>query len=144
MTPSQPTQPVKTRSPIVRMLLIAIGCLSVAGGVAGIFLPLVPTVPLLLLAAACFVRSSDRFYRWLLDHRLLGPLVGRYIEGKGMPRRAKVIAIVMVWTSISLTALFAVEELWLRLLLLGVATGITVYLAWLVPGDGKRAGSFHV
>lgn len=137
-------EPGRARNPIVRVLLIVVGWFSVAAGIAGIFLPLVPTVPLLLLAAACFVRSSDRFYRWLLDHRLLGPLVGRYLQGKGMPRRAKVVSVGMVWISIPVSAFLFVNQLWVRLLLFWVAIGITVYLVWLVPGDGKPEGPAQI
>ena len=72
-------QPSRHRS--VRYLLLAIGWLSVALGVIGIFLPVLPTTPFLLLAAACFVRSSRRFYIWLVTHPHLGPWIRDYLEG---------------------------------------------------------------
>lgn len=113
---------------IVRVLLIVIGWLSVVTGVVGLFLPLVPTVPMLLLAAACFARSSEHFHRWLVEHNRLGPLVRDYLEGSGIPLRAKVTAIGMVWISVPASAFIFVQEQWIRVLLLMIAAGITVYL----------------
>lgn len=111
-----------------RWLLMAVGWLAVAGGVAGIFLPLVPTVPLLLLAAACFARSSERFHTWLVEHNRLGPLIRDYLDGEGIPLRAKMVAIGMVWVSVPVSAFLFVPVTWIRVLLLTIAAGITLYL----------------
>jgi hypothetical protein len=85
-------------------------------------------VPLLLLAAACFARSSTRAYCWLLDHPRLGPMVSGYLEGEGIPVRAKVMAVTTLWLSISLTLFLTSPSRWLTLLLLAIASGITLYL----------------
>jgi uncharacterized membrane protein YbaN (DUF454 family) len=114
-----------------RSLLIAAGLLSTALAVLGIFLPLLPTVPLLLLAAACFARSSPRCHAWLREHRHFGPVLAAYQDGGGIPRRAKVTALLLIWTSISLSALFLVAATWLRLLLVLIALAVTLYLLWL-------------
>ena len=74
----------------VRYLLLGLGWLSVALGIIGAFLPLLPTTPFLLLAAACFMRSSERFYLWLINHKWLGPWVKPYLEGEGIPLKGKV------------------------------------------------------
>jgi hypothetical protein len=125
----RPIAPASTASsPLLRALFLGIGVLSTALGVLGIFLPLLPTVPLLLLAAACFARSSPRCYAWLLDHPRLGPMVSDYLDGNGIPLRAKVWAILLLWTSISLSALFLVPILPIKLTLFAVAVGVTVYL----------------
>jgi uncharacterized membrane protein YbaN (DUF454 family) len=116
---------------IRRSLLIAAGLLSTALAVLGIFLPLLPTVPLLLLAAACFARSSPRCHAWLREHRHFGPVLAAYQDGAGVPRRAKVSALLLIWTSIPLSALFLVEAIWLRLLLVLIALAVTSYLLWL-------------
>ena len=112
----------------LRHLLLAVGVACVVLGVAGIFLPLLPTVPLLLLAAACFARSSERFYDWLLDHPRLGPLVRTYRDGAGIPRRAKMVAIAMIWISVPVSAFLFVPLAWVRGVLLGIAIGVTWYL----------------
>jgi len=113
---------------MLRWILICCGCFSVAAGVVGIFLPLLPTVPFLLLAAACFARSSERFHVWLVQHNHLGPLIRGYLDGAGMPLRAKRIAISMVWISFSASAFLFVQVLWLKIFMMAVAAGITIYL----------------
>ena len=116
------------KSHIMRLLLIAIGWGSVVLAVIGIFLPLLPTVPLLLLAAACFARSSERFYHWLVTHPRLGPLISDYLNGQGIPLRAKFYAIGLLWLSISLSVLLWVPLLWVDLQLILIGTGVTIYL----------------
>jgi uncharacterized protein len=73
------------RGKLVRAVLIATGSLSVGLGVVGIVLPLLPTTPFLLLAAACYLRSSRRLHRWLLGNRVVGGYIRRYLDGKGRP-----------------------------------------------------------
>lgn len=118
----------KPLSPAVRWTLLCAGWLAVALGVIGIFLPVLPTVPFLLLAAACFGRSSERFYRWLHDHAHLGPLVRPYLQGRGISRISKLRAIGLVWVSIAVSALFLLEVVWIRGVLLLIGLGVTLYL----------------
>jgi uncharacterized membrane protein YbaN (DUF454 family) len=127
-------------SDLLRWVLVCCGWLSITAGVVGIFLPLVPTVPFLLLAAACFARSSDRFHRWLLEHAYLGPLISDYLNYGGIPQRARRIAISMVWVSFPTSAFFFVHVTWLKILLLAIAAGITLYLVQLptIPPVNKE------
>lgn len=81
---------------MLRLLLIGLGWLAVGLGALGIFLPLLPTTPFVLLAAGLFARSSERFHRWLLEHRIFGPLIRDWRAYRSMPRRAKVTALTMV------------------------------------------------
>lgn len=124
---------------MLKWILLTVGIVSTALGVLGIFLPLLPTTPLLLLAAACFARSSDRFHRWLVDHAHLGPMVRGYLEGTGIPRRAKATAIAMVWLTIPTSALLLVSLPWVRAILFAIAVGVTLYLVRLPtpPSDGS-------
>jgi hypothetical protein len=111
-----------------KWFLLVAGILSTGLAILGIFLPLLPTVPLLLLAAACFARSSEPFYSWLLEHRHLGPLLQPYLKGAGIPRRAKIKAIALVWVTISASAVLLVPLLWVRVLMFVVALTVTLYL----------------
>ena len=118
---------------LIRVLLISCGTLCVALGVIGIFLPLMPTTVFLLLAAACYARSSDRFYRRLVNNRFLGVYIRNAREGRGMSKRDKTITLTLLWLSIGATIVWTAHSLWLRLLLLGIATGVTVHVAR-IPG----------
>ena len=111
----------------VRYLLLALGWLCVALGVIGIFLPVLPTTPFLLLAAACFVRSSKRFYLWLVNHRQLGPWIVDYLEGQGIPLKGKVYAIGLMWLSIGLSC-YLVPLFWARAFMLTSAVVVSLYI----------------
>lgn len=122
-TPQQRT----SRSRLVRFLLQAVGWLSVALGVIGIFLPVLPTTPFLLLAAACFARSSPRFYHWLVGHPRLGPWIRDYLEGNGIPLKGKVYAIGLMWLSIGFSC-WLVPMVWARVFMGVTAVLVTVYI----------------
>jgi uncharacterized membrane protein YbaN (DUF454 family) len=115
------------RNPVIRYVLLAIGWLSVALGVIGIFLPVLPTTPFLLLAAACFMRSSKRFYLWLVNHRQLGPWIVDYLEGQGIPLKGKVYAISLMWLSIGLSC-YLVPLFWARAFMLSSAVLVSLYI----------------
>ncbi|HHJ98841.1 MAG TPA: DUF454 domain-containing protein, partial [Actinobacteria bacterium] len=83
----------------VRYICLVVGAVSLVLGVIGMFLPMWPTTPFLLLAAACFVRSSERLYTWLIEHERLGCYVRDYMSGRGIPRRAKVVALGTMWVT---------------------------------------------
>ena len=111
----------------VRYLLLTLGWLSVLLGVIGIFLPVLPTTPFLLLAAACFMRSSARFYNWLVSHPRLGPWIHDYLEGQGIPLRGKVYAISLMWLSIALSC-YLVPMIWARAFMLTSAVLVSLYI----------------
>ena len=96
----------------MKRVLIIIGLLSVVLGVAGIFLPLLPTTPLLLLAAWCFVRSSPRLYEWLLNHPRLGEYIRNFRENRAIPLRVKIVSVTMVWLTIGFCIIKVVSEWW--------------------------------
>ncbi|AMR67684.1 MULTISPECIES: YbaN family protein [Pseudomonadaceae] len=117
----------QSRHRSVRYTLLAIGWLSVLLGVIGIFVPVLPTTPFLLLAAACFVRSSRRFYLWLVNHKHLGPWIRDYLEGNGIPLKGKVYAIGLMWASIGLSC-YLVPMPWARAFMLTSAVLVTLYI----------------
>ncbi|MDO9623510.1 MAG: YbaN family protein [Pseudomonas sp.] len=117
----------ENRNPLIRYALLALGWLCVALGVIGIFLPVLPTTPFLLLAAACFVRSSKRFYLWLVLHPRLGPWVRDYLEGQGIPLKAKVYSIALMWLSIALSC-YLVPLFWARAFMLTSAVLVSIYI----------------
>jgi uncharacterized membrane protein YbaN (DUF454 family) len=90
-----------TRQTFINLLLKALGFMFVGLGLAGVFLPLLPTTPFLLLAAGCFARSSPAFHDWLLTHRLLGPYIRDWERDRSIPLTAKVTAVVMMAASLS-------------------------------------------
>jgi uncharacterized membrane protein YbaN (DUF454 family) len=111
-----------------RWLLMTIGIMAVGLGTAGIFLPLLPTTPFLLLAAACFFRSSDRLYQWLIHNRWFGSHIRNYREHRALPLRAKVIALILLWTTMTYSIFFLVTNKALQVLLLLIAAIVTIYL----------------
>ena len=110
------------------VLLVICGTLSLFLGAVGIFFPVLPTTPFLLLSAACYARSSVRLHSWLLNNRIFGSYIRDYQEGRGVSLRHKIAALVLLWLSIGYAAGFAVSRTWLRILLLGIAAGVTIHL----------------
>jgi len=120
----------------MKIFLLACGFTSLSAGFLGIFLPVVPTVPLLLLAAFCFSKSSDRFYDWLVNHRLLGGYIRDYRSGDGIAFKVKVKAILLLWVTIGIS-FYLVPLSIVRIILFLVATGVTYYLI-LLPTKGFK------
>jgi uncharacterized membrane protein YbaN (DUF454 family) len=113
---------------VVKTLFIAVGILSVALGVLGMFLPILPTTPFLLLAAYCFSKSSERLHRQLMENRWFGRYLRDYRDGKGVPLRAKVIAISTIWLSIGYLVFIRLHFIGAKVLLLCIAVAVTVHL----------------
>mgnify|MGYP000157644473 FL=1 len=117
----------RVKNKALRLLLIMIGWLSVILGVIGIFLPVLPTTPFLLLAAACFARTSPKFYNWLVGHPRLGKYIVYYLEGKGIPLKAKVYTITLIAISMSFTS-YLVPVLAVKILLPLVGVLVALYI----------------
>jgi len=116
------------RTTAKRRLLIGAGTLCTGLGIIGIFIPILPTTPFLLLAAACYMRSSERFYQWLINNRIFGAYVRNYIEGRGMPIRIKIFTILLLWLTIGLSITFGVQNIVIRIVLICIAIGVTVHI----------------
>lgn len=117
---------------LLRRVVFICGWLSFILGVIGIFLPLLPTTPFILLAAACFARSSPKFYAWITSHHRYGPMIANYLAGNGLPIKAKVMAISLLWVSVSFT-LLVVSLLWAKLAMLTTALAVSAYIVWRLP-----------
>jgi len=114
-----------------RVLFALLGILSVILAVVGIFVPLLPTVPFLLLAAYLFAKSSVTMYNWLLSNRWFGKIIRDYKEGKGVPVRIKVYSITLLWLMIGYSILYAVESQTMKIVLLIVGIAVTIHLMML-------------
>ncbi len=117
----------RVKNKALRLLLIFVGWLSVVLGVIGIFLPIMPTTPFLLLAAACFVRTSPKFYQWLVGHPRLGKYLVYYLEGKGIPLKAKIYTIALITISMSITT-YLVPVMAVKILLPLVGVLVALYI----------------
>lgn len=114
--------------PVYRYAYLVSGFLLVGIGVIGIFLPLLPTTIFLILASACFMKSSPKANEWLKNNKFLGAYLRNYQDKTGLTVTTKVVNISVLWISISLSAYFFTEELYIRLLLLAIAIGVTIHL----------------
>lgn len=119
-------------------LLFAGGMAFTGLAVLGIFLPLLPTTPFLLLAAACFVRSSSRLYKWLILHPWFGAYIQNYREHHAIPLRAKIFTLSLLWVTILASSILVARELWLKLFLIVIAVGVTIHLLKLKTLNGKN------
>lgn len=116
---------------LAKLMWLLAGTISLAIGVVGIILPILPTTPFLLLAAACYLRGSKRMYRWMVSNRYVGRYLSDYVEGRGVTVRAKAVSIVILWSMISLSAALATDSLVLRTVLVLVAVAVTIHISLL-------------
>jgi uncharacterized protein len=123
-----PASKVKKRR-IVRALLIVAGTFSLALGAIGLFLPILPTTPFLLLSAACYMRSSERLHDWLINNRWFGEYIKNYQAGKGIPMKTKIVALTVMWLAIIYSTCFVVDEIMVaQIALLLIAAGVSIHL----------------
>jgi len=113
---------------LTKILLMVGGTLCIALGILGMFVPVLPTTPFLLLAAYCYARSSERFYHWLITNRWCGEYIRNYREGRGIPLKQKWITIVLLWLTIGMSAWLMISLWWVKLVLLAIAVGVTIHL----------------
>ena len=120
--------PYQHRNPFIRHSLFALGWISFVLGMIGLLLPVVPTSPFLILSAACFLRSSPRFYHWLTEHRWFGPYIRMYMNGEGIPKRIKVLIMLVLWTTILTSALLIVKITWVSVTMISIAAAVSVFI----------------
>ena len=137
-TPGPQPQAREHASPWVRGMFIAAGSVCVALGLVGLFLPLLPTTPFLLLAAACYARGSRRFYDWLLANRTFGPLIHEWREHRSIPYKTKLSAIALMSATLAVSIVFFVRPLWLKLLLAAMGLGLAIWMYRMPSRDRPR------
>ena len=115
-------------NPLIRWLLISAGLIFVGIGTVGMFLPLLPTTIFFILAAWCFARSSEKFYHWLHYNRWFGKFFRNYRRGHGMTLKSKISSLLLLWLGISLSAVYATDALYVRILLLLIALGVSWHI----------------
>ena len=123
-----PSEVEVARNRLARLLWTTAGTLSLAVGVIGIILPVLPTTPFFLIAAACYLRGSKKMYDKLVKNRYFGGYLRDYMEGRGVSKRATVVSITSLWVLILLSAVFATNDLIIRAVLIVVATAVTIHL----------------
>jgi len=125
------SQNSKNRNPynnFKKWLLILAGTISLALGTIGVIVPLLPTTPFLLITAACYIRSSDRLYRWLMNHRVYGKFLHNYLENKAIALNVKIGSISLLWVTVMSSAFFFISLTWIRVLLFIIALAVTIHI----------------
>lgn len=126
----------------MKILLTVIGSIAVVLAILGIFLPLLPTTPFLLLASACYLRGSKRMHRWLLNNRVFGEYLRNFEEGKGIPRKAKIIAIALLWASLAFS-IYKVQIVPLQFMLVMLGIGVSIFLLKMKTLDTESGAARH-
>lgn len=114
-------------NPALRYIWLGLGFLFTGLGFVGAFLPILPTTVFLLIAAYFFARSSPRFYNWLMNNRMFGTLLRDWKDGKGLPLKAKIMAVSLIALTIGFSA-FIVPILVVKILLILCGVGVSTYL----------------
>jgi uncharacterized membrane protein YbaN (DUF454 family) len=134
-------RPNRKRQKVTKILLMAAGTVSLAFAAIGIVLPLIPTTPFLLLTAACYCRSSERMYRWLMNNKWFGEYIRNYREGRGIPLKTKIVAVTVLWATIGFSVFFLVPILAVQVGLFIVAIAVSVHIARLPTFKKKQSPS---
>lgn len=116
------------QSKTLRVLLISLSALFLLVGFIGLFLPLLPTTPFVLLAAACYARSSVPFYNWLMNHRWFGRALRQWVEHRSISKKSKVLALTLLWATMLPTLVWVVPLMAVKILLAGIGLAVSLFL----------------
>ncbi|MQG04670.1 MAG: DUF454 domain-containing protein [SAR202 cluster bacterium] len=134
---NSPHEMKKSRFLLIRLFWISLGSIFVGIGTIGIFVPGLPTTVFLILASACYIRSSERLYNWLIKNKTFGKYIKDFREGKGMPQRAKITALSMMTIFVLLAVLpfspIAIPNNTMRIIVLAVGMIGFYYVSFRVP-----------
>jgi len=97
-------------------------------GAIGVFIPILPTTPFLLLATACYLRGSERLHRWLIYNRVFGEFIRNYTEGRGIKQRQKIYTISFLWLMIIFSVIYVLNNSLFRILLLFIAMVVSIHI----------------
>lgn len=111
-----------------KILLMTIGSISLVLGFIGVFLPVIPTTPFVLVSLACFMNTSEKMHHFVMTNKHLGPYARAYANGEGIPKRAKLKAVFLIWITIGFSVIFVLDKLPLRIMLLVIATIVSTYI----------------
>jgi uncharacterized protein len=120
-----------TRNPVLRYLWLGLGFLFAGIAFINVFIPGLPSTVFILIAVYFFARSSPRFYNWLLNNKLFGGLIRDWRAGKGIPLKAKIMAISVIALTISIS-IFAIDNQLVKIIVAVCGVGISIYL-WTRP-----------
>jgi uncharacterized membrane protein YbaN (DUF454 family) len=126
--PSNASEVEVAQSKLARLLWTTAGTLSLGVGAVGVILPVLPTTPFVLVAAACYLRGSKRMYGWLVANRYFGGYLRDYMEGRGVSNRATAVSIAFLWALILLSVAFVTNDLVIRAVIIAVAAAVTIHL----------------
>lgn len=127
-----------TRSKALRIMLVIIGTVSFVLGIIGIFLPVLPTTPFLLLSAACYARGSVRFYNWLMNNRIFGQYIHDWRTRQCIPLRTKIFAISLILITIGSSVVFFIPILAVKIGVSAVGLAVTVYLIQIKTCEAEK------
>ena len=112
----------------MKWLQVILGCVCLGLAILGVFLPVLPTTPFLLLSAALFLRGNRRLYDWLMRHPKFGPYIRNFTVYKSIPLRVKVVSVTLVWITLLNCAIFVSEQWFVRLIFILIAIGVTLHI----------------
>ncbi|MBP2028909.1 uncharacterized membrane protein YbaN (DUF454 family) [Acetoanaerobium pronyense] len=113
---------------MIKILLLALGTITLILGTIGILLPVLPTTPFLLISLFCYMKSSDKLYNFVLENKYLGPYVHGYVSGRGIPMKAKIKAISLIIVTVGSSIIFFINPVHLKIMLFFIATTVCVYI----------------
>lgn len=117
-----------TKNNMKKFILKLFGLLSLIFAIIGIFLPILPTTPFLLLSSFLFLKSSKKLYNWLIEHKIFGQYIKDFQQEKAIPIKIKVLSVSMLWLSIISSVIFFTDKIWLKILLIAIAVGVTIHI----------------
>jgi hypothetical protein len=113
-----------------KYFLLTIGTISVFLGILGIFLPLLPTTPFLLLASYCYLRSSKKMHHWIMNHKTFGSYIHNYVEYKAIKKRTRIVALLFLWGSLGFS-IYIVPIFYVKIMLVFIGAAVTLHLCLL-------------